>query len=105
MAENEDVGVHMATSLVKERLVACANVNTGTRSIYEWDGLIRLDNEVTIFMKTTRDKVEAAVARIKQLHSYDVPCITAMPIIDGNPDYLSWIRQQVNAEIHETHGH
>ena len=94
MTESEDVAVHMSTTLVKERLVACANVNTGTRSIYEWDGTIQLDNEVTVFMKTRASKVEAAITRIKEMHSYDVPCITVMPIIGGNPDYLSWVEAQ-----------
>ncbi|NVJ69176.1 MAG: divalent-cation tolerance protein CutA [Alphaproteobacteria bacterium] len=96
MAESEDVAVHISTSLVKERLVACANVNAGTRSIYEWDGIIQLENEVTVFMKTMRKHVDAVVARIKELHSYDVPCVTVAPIIDGNADYMKWISQQVD---------
>ncbi len=95
MAESQDVAVHMATALVKERLVACANVNAGTRSIYEWDGVIQLDNEVTVFMKTIRDKVDTAIARLKELHSYDVPCITVLPIEGGNQAYLDWVKKQV----------
>ncbi|WP_417448867.1 divalent-cation tolerance protein CutA [Kordiimonas sp.] len=97
MVESEDVAVHIATALVKERLVACANVNAGTRSIYEWDGIIQLDNEITLFMKTMADKVDAAIERIKEMHSYEVPCITVSPIVGGNPDYLDWVRHQVNA--------
>ncbi len=96
MAESEDVGVHISTALVKERIVACANVNAGTRSIYEWDGIIQLENEVTIFMKTARRNVDAAVARIKELHSYEVPCITVMPIVGGNADYMAWIERQID---------
>lgn len=97
MAESEDVAVHIATALVKERLVACANVNSGTRSIYEWDGIIQLENEVTLFMKTRREHADAAVERIKELHSFEVPCITMLPIIGGNPDYMQWINRQVGA--------
>ncbi|WP_286831310.1 MULTISPECIES: divalent-cation tolerance protein CutA [Kordiimonas] len=96
MAESEDVAVHLSTALVKERIVACANVNSGTRSIYEWDGIIQLENEVTVFLKTARRNVEAAVARIKELHSYEVPCITVMPIIGGNADYMAWIERQID---------
>jgi periplasmic divalent cation tolerance protein len=95
-AESEDVAVHMATTLVKERLVACANVNTGTRSIYEWDGVIQLENEVTVIMKTTIDHVEKIVDRVKEMHSYQVPCITVTDIMDGNPDYLEWVHKQVS---------
>jgi periplasmic divalent cation tolerance protein len=94
-AESDDVAVHIATALVKERLVACANVNAGTRSIYEWDGIIQLDNEITVFMKTMRHHVEAVVAKIKEMHSYEVPCVTVSPLIDGNPAYFDWIRAQV----------
>ena len=96
MTESEDVAVHLSTALVKERIVACANVNSGTRSIYEWDGIIQLENEVTVFLKTARRNVEAAVARIKELHSYEVPCITVMPIIGGNADYMAWIERQID---------
>ena len=95
MAESEDVAVHIATSLVKERLVACANVNSGTRSIYEANGMIQLGNEVTLFLKTIASKVDAAIDRIKEMHSYDIPCITVAPIIAANPDYLTWIAKQV----------
>lgn len=97
MAESEDVAVHIATALVKEGLVACANVTAGTRSIYEWDGIIQLENEVTVFMKTKAKHAEAATARIKELHSYEVPCVTVMPIVGGNADYMAWIERQTKA--------
>ena len=96
MAESEDVAVHIATALVKQRIVACANVNPGTRSIYEWDGIIQLDNEITVFMKTMAHKVDDAMKVIKEMHSYDVPCVTVSPIVDANPDYLEWVRRQVD---------
>lgn len=94
-AESEDVAVHISTALVKEKLVACANVNSGTRSIYEWNGIIQLDNEITVFMKTHVSKLDGAIARIREMHSYEVPCITATPIVGANQDYLEWIRKQV----------
>jgi len=94
-AESEDVAVHMATTLVKERLVACANVMKGTRSIYEWDGIIQLENEVTVIMKTIADHVDKIVERVKEMHSYQVPCITVTDIMHGNPDYLAWVHKQV----------
>tara|TARA_R110002096_G_scaffold152507_1_gene315606 strand:+ start:393 stop:761 length:369 start_codon:yes stop_codon:yes gene_type:complete len=95
-AESEDVAVHMSTTLVKERLVACANINTGTRSIYEWDGIIQLENEVTVVMKTITAHVDQIVARVKEMHSYQVPCITVTDIMHGNPEYLEWVYKQVS---------
>jgi len=95
-AESEDVAVHISTSLVRERLVACANVNTGTRSIYEWDGMLQLDNEVSVTMKTTLNNAQKIVERVKEMHSYEVPCVVFTPIIDGNPEYLAWVSKQVS---------
>ena len=95
-AESEDVAVHISTTLVKERLVACANVNTGTRSIYEWDGTIQLENEVTVVMKTITKHVDQLVARVKEMHSYQIPCITVTDIMHGNPEYLAWVAKQVS---------
>lgn len=95
-AESEDVAVHMSTTLVKERLVACANINTGTRSIYEWDGIIQLENEVTVVMKTITTRVDQIVQRVKEMHSYQVPCVTVTDIMHGNPEYLEWVAKQVS---------
>lgn len=96
-AESEDVAVHMATALVKKKLIACANVCPGSRSIYEYEGIIQLEKEVVLFMKTTRRCVDDAIALIKEMHSYQVPCITVMPIVEGNPDYLQWVNGQTQA--------
>ena len=96
--ENEDAAVHMATSLVREKLIACANLKSGMRSIYEMDGIIQFESEVMLIMKSKRDLVDKVVARIKEMHSYQTPCITVMPIIDGNADYLDWVNDQtINA--------
>lgn len=95
-AESEDVAVHMATSLVKNNLVACVNVNAGNRSIYEYEGIIQLESEVVLVMKSTRRRIPEVIDMIKELHSYDIPCITVMPIIAGNPDYLNWVEQQTS---------
>lgn len=96
-AESEDVAVHMATAAVKSRLIACANVCPGSRSIYEYDGIIQLEKEVILFMKTSRQRVPELIAMIKEMHSYQVPCITVLPIEDGNPDYLDWVNTQTKS--------
>ena len=92
--DNEDGAVHMATALVIEKLVAYVNVKTGARSIYQADGIIQLENEVVIIMFATRDNVERIIERVKEIHSYAVPCINVMPIIDGNQEFLDWVDQQ-----------
>ncbi len=81
-------------ALVGERLAACANILPGARSIYRWQGQIVRDNEVVIIAKTRAALVEAAIARVKALHSYQVPCVVAHPILAGNPDYLAWLEAE-----------
>lgn len=81
-------------ALVDDKLAACANIVDGMESIYRWDGNIVQDNETVLIAKTTGAKLEALEARVKALHSYDVPCIVAMPIGFGSPEYLDWIRRE-----------
>lgn len=90
-AADRDEAVTIGSALVKERLAACANVIDGVRSLYWWDGEVQDDAEAVLILKTRSDLVEALTRRVKELHSYDVPCIVVWPIVGGNPDYLDWI--------------
>ncbi len=85
----------IAEVLVQERLIACANVLDGMRSFYWWDGKVQIDDEAVMIAKTEAGYVDAIVARVNQLHSYDCPCVVALPIEGGNPDYLDWISANV----------
>ena len=81
-------------TLVEERLVACANVLGAMRSFYWWQGKVQDEGEVAFLLKTRPELVEAVVARIKQLHSYSVPCVVQWPIVGGNPDYIRWVENE-----------
>ncbi len=87
----------IAEILVLERLIACANVLDGMRSFYWWDGEVQIDDEAVMIAKTEAGAVDAIVARVNELHSYDCPCVVALPIEGGNPDYLDWISANVGA--------
>ncbi|MBI4969445.1 MAG: divalent-cation tolerance protein CutA [Rhodospirillales bacterium] len=78
-------------ALVEARLAACANVLGAIDSYYWWDGAIQEGKEVALIAKTRGDLVGAAIEKVKQLHSYSCPCVIALPIEDGNPDFLAWI--------------
>lgn len=80
--------------LVKEHLAACVNIIKGMNSIYWWEGQIQEDSEIVLIAKTTEEKMEALTNRVKEMHSYSCPCIIAVPIVDGNEEYLSWIRKE-----------
>ncbi len=84
---------HIAELVVKKRLAACANWFP-VRSVYWWGGKMERASEVALVLKTTAGKVKPLMAAIKKAHSYKVPCIEALPILEGNPDYLKWIRDE-----------
>ena len=85
----------LAHVLVEERLAACAQVVGPVSSIYHWQGAIDRATEWYCHLKSTTIRLPALLARINELHPYDVPEILAFPILDGNADYLRWIEQTV----------
>jgi periplasmic divalent cation tolerance protein len=92
-ASNDGEAASIAKAIVEERLAACANIVRDIRSIYRWQGNIEDDNEALLVVKTRYGLFRQLVERVKQLHSYDVPEIIALPIIDGSADYLNWIQE------------
>lgn len=95
--ESEEQAASIGKALVGERLVACVNILGGMKSLYWWDGGVQSGEEVVLIAKTTETKVETVTERVKALHSYDVPCVVALPITGGNPDFLEWIRQETTS--------
>ncbi len=91
-APNEEEAGKIAKTLVEERLAACVNIIKDIRSIYRWKGRIEDDREVFMIVKTQKDLFKALSTRIKEIHSYDVPEIIALPIIEGSRKYMQWIK-------------
>lgn len=84
----------IAENLLKERLIACANIIPGMTSIYEWEGQINKGQECVLILKTPKAHLEAVKERVLSLHEYDCPCIVAWPLTYGHPAFLSWIESQ-----------
>jgi periplasmic divalent cation tolerance protein len=80
--------------LVEGRFAACANIISPMQSIYWWDGEVQEAAEAVLLLKTRREMVEAVIEEVKRRHSYECPCVVAMPITDGNPDFLKWIADE-----------
>ena len=84
----------IARILVEERLAACANILGPCRSIYRWQGAVEQADEVAVLFKTRAEGAQALVARLGELHSYDVPAAIVWPIADALPAYAQWVRDE-----------
>jgi periplasmic divalent cation tolerance protein len=86
----------IARALVDRRLAACANVIQGpVQSIYRWKGKVESAKEFLLVLKTSRARFRALAAAIRSLHSYEVPEIISLPVVDGSSDYLNWVAASV----------
>lgn len=83
----------LAESLVEERLAACVNIVGPIRSVYRWQGVVERGEEQLLVIKTRRALFEALSARVRELHSYTMPEILALPIETGAAAYLAWIAE------------
>lgn len=81
-------------ALVEQKLAAGANVLPGMESCYRWQGKIETASEAVLILKTGKDRVAAAIARVRELHSYSVPCAIELPVLSGDRMYLDWIRAE-----------
>ncbi|MDY0040438.1 MAG: divalent-cation tolerance protein CutA [Desulforhabdus sp.] len=86
-----DEAFRIGRSLVEEKLVACVNMIPQIRSIYWWKGEVCDDQEVLLVMKTPSYMFDSLQSRIRELHSYELPEIIALPVDRGLPEYLDWV--------------
>ena len=92
-ADAEEVKA-LGRALVEARLAACANVLPGMVPIFWWEGEVQEGSEVALIAKTRTDLVEQVIELVKERHSYDCPCVVALPIEAGNPAFLDWIAEE-----------
>jgi periplasmic divalent cation tolerance protein len=84
----------IAHSIISEQLAACANVFPEMQSIYLWDGKINSSTETVLILKTSDHLRHRCQDRVRQLHSYQVPCVLEIPISGGNNEYIRWLVAQ-----------
>jgi periplasmic divalent cation tolerance protein len=90
-APSLEVAEQLTEAVVEERLAACGNIVPGITSIYRWQGAVQKDTEVLIVFKTQTSSAPRLMARVEQLHPYDVPEAVMVPITAGLPSYLAWV--------------
>ena len=91
-APNKQEAVNIVRALLEERLIACANILDPVHSLFWWKGKIEEEKEVLVLMKSQRTLFKKLSKRVMELHSYDVPEILALPIVDGSSPYLDWMK-------------
>ena len=90
---SEEEAVKIAHSLVEERLAACVNLISPVRSIYRWEGKIWDEREWILIIKTQKKRFEELEKKVKSLHSYSVPEIISLPVVEGASSYLKWLEE------------
>ena len=92
------VATRIAELLVEERLAACVSLWPGVQSVYRWQGTIQRDTEVQLLIKTTRERLDAVLARVVALHPNELPELLAVDVAVGWSPYLDWIGEQTRMD-------
>ena len=92
---SEEEARTIGRTVIEERLAACVNIGGAVRSIYHWQGDIEEASEVAASFKTTAAMADVLIARIAELHSYDVPCIYSEPVDKLLASYAEWVESEV----------
>jgi periplasmic divalent cation tolerance protein len=92
-ASGEEEAAKIARALVEERLAACVNIIRGVRSVYAWKGEVQDEAEALMVLKTREALFDPIKRRVRQLHSYDVPEVIAVPITRGLEVYMAWMEE------------
>lgn len=96
-ASGKDEAEILGRTLVEERLAACVNILDTVSSLYWWQGAMERAGETLCLFKTTVERFPDFSRRAKELHSYETPCIVALPLACGDADYLDWIRAETRS--------
>ncbi len=92
-ASSAEEAAKLGRALVEERLIACANIVGGVRSFFFWEGKLQDERETLMICKSTSLLMDRIIKRVKELHSYTVPEIIALPIVAGSKEYLEWVNK------------
>lgn len=95
-AGSKEEAKNIAAALVRSKLAACVNIFDNMNSIYFWEGKVQDDQEVVMIAKTTRAHVPGLIEKVNSMHSYECPCIVALPVVDGHKPFLDWITREVS---------
>jgi len=93
--DTKEEAQRIAKVLLEQRKAACVNIIPGVSSLFWWEDKLDSAQESLLIVKTKASVLNEVIRLVKEIHSYDVPEIIAMPIVGGNQDYLEWIGKEV----------
>ncbi len=96
-----DEARRIAAELIERRLAACVSLMPPVRSVYHWKGAVEESEEILMIIKSARPLFEPLRATIARLHSYEVPEIIALPIVEGSESYLAWMDRELTPPVQE----
>jgi len=94
-AGSKEEAMKVGKALLEEKVAACINIIDNMNSMYVWKGEVQNDQEVVVIAKTTREKIPALIEKVKAVHSYECPCIIALPVESGYLPFMQWVKEEV----------
>jgi len=94
---DREMAERIARALLEERLAACVNITGPLSSLFWWEGRIDRAEEFLLLVKMRFNLLEKLVARVRELHPYEVPEVVALPIVGGSEDYLAWLGEETRS--------
>lgn len=92
----QEVSQSIATTLLKEGLIACANILPHMESLYSWEDKITSTQEAVLILKSTKDLADRVMSRVSSMHPYNTPCILVLPVEKGHEAYIKWLKGSLN---------
>lgn len=94
---SQEEAERLAHSLLEQRLAACVSIVPRIQSVYRWQGKIENATEYLLIIKTERERFEAIRTALETGHSYALPEVLALPVVEGSTAYLAWIEKELSA--------
>jgi periplasmic divalent cation tolerance protein len=95
---SEEEAEKLARQMVEQRLAACVNVLPRIQSYYRWQGKLESAGECLLIIKSSRERFDLLRSALEKAHSYDVPEIIALPVVEGAANYLNWLQANLAGE-------